>query len=71
MEVDGNPHGLKAGDPVVVIPYVGCGQCIACRQGKTNCCTRLNLFGVHWDGGMQECLKSSRRPSDQDRETEF
>ena len=56
MEVDENPYGLKAGDPVVVIPYVGCGQCIACRQGKTNCCTRLNLFGVHWDGGMQEYL---------------
>jgi len=40
----------------VIVPYVECGKCIACRQGKTNCCTRLNLFGVQWDGGMQEYL---------------
>lgn len=48
--------GFKPGNPVVVIPYIECGKCIACKQGKTNCCTRLNLFGVHWDGGMQEYL---------------
>ena len=51
-----NPYSLKVGDPVVIIPYVSCGKCIACMQGKTNCCTRINLFGVHWDGGMQEYL---------------
>ena len=51
-----NAFNLKMGDPVVIIPYVWCGKCIACRQGKTNCCTRINLFGVHWDGGMQEYL---------------
>ena len=55
-EIGNNTYGLKDGDPVVIIPYVECGKCIACRQGKTNCCTRINLFGVHWDGGMQEYL---------------
>ncbi len=30
--------GLKAGDAVYVMPYLSCGKCIACRQGKTNCC---------------------------------
>lgn len=55
-EIGKNAYGLKDGDPVVIIPYVECGKCIACRQGKTNCCTRINLFGVHWDGGMQEYL---------------
>jgi hypothetical protein len=55
-EIGKNTYGLKNGDPVVIIPYVECGKCIACRQGKTNCCTRINLFGVHWDGGMQEYL---------------
>jgi len=48
--------GFKSGDPVVIIPYVECGKCIACRHGKTNCCVHLNLFGVQWDGGMQEYL---------------
>jgi len=56
IEANKNPYGLDIGDRVVIIPYVACGKCIACRQGKTNCCTRLNLFGVQWDGGMQEYL---------------
>ena len=51
-----NPDGLTAGEACVVSPYLYCGECIACRQGKTNCCTRLRLLGVHVDGGMQEWL---------------
>lgn len=48
--------GLRVGDRVVIIPYIECGRCIACRQGKTNCCVQLKLFGVQLDGGMQEYL---------------
>jgi 2-desacetyl-2-hydroxyethyl bacteriochlorophyllide A dehydrogenase len=36
------------------MPYISCGNCIACRNGKTNCCTNIKVFGVHIDGGMQE-----------------
>ncbi len=54
MEIDDNPQGIKVGDNVVVMPYVNCGKCIACRNGKTNCCTNLQVLGVHTDGGMQE-----------------
>ena len=42
------------GDPVIVIPYLSCGTCVACRRGKTNCCTTLQCLGVHCDGGMAE-----------------
>ncbi|WP_114752238.1 zinc-binding alcohol dehydrogenase family protein [Pleomorphovibrio marinus] len=52
-----DPNGSstwKKGDKVVVIPYIHCGKCVACLQGKTNCCTRLQVLGVHTDGGMQE-----------------
>ena len=55
-QVGENLYGLKQGDPVAVIPYLECGHCIACRMGKTNCCTRLNLFGIQRDGGMSEYL---------------
>jgi 2-desacetyl-2-hydroxyethyl bacteriochlorophyllide A dehydrogenase len=55
-QVAQNPFGLKQGDSVAVIPYLECGHCIACRMGKTNCCTRLNLFGIQRDGGMSEYL---------------
>lgn len=54
LEVDDNPQGIKAGDKVVIMPYISCGKCIACRNGKTNCCTDITVLGVHGDGGMQE-----------------
>jgi 2-desacetyl-2-hydroxyethyl bacteriochlorophyllide A dehydrogenase len=48
--------GLEPGDAVTVIPYLECGDCIACRSGRTNCCTALKVIGVHQDGGMQEII---------------
>ena len=54
LEIGENDRGIKAGDKVVVMPYVSCGTCIACRNGKTNCCTNIRVLGVHTDGGMQE-----------------
>ncbi|MEH7115034.1 zinc-binding alcohol dehydrogenase family protein [Neobacillus niacini] len=56
VEVPENEAGFNAGDNVAIIPYLECGKCLACRSGKTNCCTELKLFGVHIDGGMQEYL---------------
>jgi 2-desacetyl-2-hydroxyethyl bacteriochlorophyllide A dehydrogenase len=49
-------EGFKKGDEVTIIPYFYCGKCIACRNGKTNCCVSLNVCGVHIDGGMTEYL---------------
>ena len=47
---------LKSGDTVYVMPYLSCGTCIACRAGKTNCCTRIQVLGVHTDGAFTERL---------------
>lgn len=55
-EIGDNQQGLKQGDQVGVIPYMECGRCIACRNGKTNCCKDLKVMGVHRDGGMCELL---------------
>jgi len=46
----------QIGDQVSIIPYFSCGTCFACSQGKTNCCSTLNVFGVHSDGGMAEFI---------------
>jgi 2-desacetyl-2-hydroxyethyl bacteriochlorophyllide A dehydrogenase len=54
IEIDMNPQGLKAGDKAVVIPYINCTTCVACRAGKSNCCQNIKVFGVHTDGGMQD-----------------
>ncbi|MGY0399267.1 MAG: zinc-binding alcohol dehydrogenase family protein [Ostreibacterium sp.] len=48
---------MVVGQPVYVIPYLSCGTCIACRDQKPNCCTAINVIGVHTDGGMCEYLQ--------------
>ena len=42
---------LAAGDLCAVEAYYFCGECPACRSGKTNCCRHLRVLGVHLDGG--------------------
>jgi 2-desacetyl-2-hydroxyethyl bacteriochlorophyllide A dehydrogenase len=44
--------GMEAGSLVVINPYVSCGSCRACLRGKPNCCTRIEVLGVHRDGGL-------------------
>lgn len=56
--VEEAPEGsaLQPGEVVYVMPYLSCGHCIACRAGKTNCCTRIQVLGVHRDGAFTEYL---------------
>jgi len=56
LEIPDNNKGLSVGDKVIIMPYLSCGKCIACRHGKTNCCTNIQVLGVHTDGGMQEFI---------------
>lgn len=60
VEADAD-SGFAAGDVVCIIPYISCGECIACRQGKDNCCVRIQVLGVHRDGGMAEYLTVPER----------
>ncbi|MEO8885669.1 MAG: zinc-binding alcohol dehydrogenase family protein [Mucilaginibacter sp.] len=53
VEADDAP-GFTIGEPVTFIPYINCGHCIACRNGKPNCCENIKVCGVHADGGMAE-----------------
>lgn len=52
----GAVEDLRPGDPVCVVPYLGCGSCIACRNDRANCCERIAVLGVHRDGGLCESL---------------
>jgi 2-desacetyl-2-hydroxyethyl bacteriochlorophyllide A dehydrogenase len=49
-------NGFEVGEAVTISPYFYCGHCIACRNGKTNCCATINVCGVHIDGGMREYI---------------
>ena len=59
-EVPAASH-LAPGDTVYVMPYLSCGQCVACRQGKTNCCVNIQVLGVHRDGAFAEYLSVPQR----------
>ncbi|MEP7237007.1 MAG: zinc-binding alcohol dehydrogenase family protein [Ferruginibacter sp.] len=47
---------FEKGETVTFIPYFNCGDCIACSNGKPNCCTDIKVCGVHINGGMAEYL---------------
>jgi 2-desacetyl-2-hydroxyethyl bacteriochlorophyllide A dehydrogenase len=47
---------LAVGECCCLNPYLNCGVCSACRRGKSNCCVKLKVLGVHIDGGMRELL---------------
>lgn len=47
-------EGPAIGTRVVVEPFIGCGRCYSCRAGKSNCCARLSIVGVHREGGFAD-----------------
>ncbi|MBD1363155.1 zinc-binding alcohol dehydrogenase family protein [Mucilaginibacter sp. ZT4R22] len=57
----GGAEGFKKGEAVTFIPYYNCGHCIACRSAKPNCCTSIQVCGVHTDGGMAEYMQVPTR----------
>ena len=55
IEADG-VNGFVPGEALTVMPYFNCGKCIACRNGKPNCCVDIKVCGVHVDGAMRTYL---------------
>lgn len=53
-EVGENVTTVKQGDHVAVDPVLSCGKCYACRIGRHNVCSTLEVLGVHRDGGFCE-----------------
>ncbi|MFD2287660.1 alcohol dehydrogenase catalytic domain-containing protein [Pedobacter petrophilus] len=60
VEIDGR-NDFQTGEAVTFIPYFNCGECIACRMNKPNCCVKMQVCGVHVDGGMREYLQVPSR----------
>ena len=62
-EVAKAPSGsaLRTGQVVAIEPYLWCGTCRACRTGRTNCCQRLEVLGVHRDGGACDYIAVPER----------
>ena len=56
VEVNSSSSQLKVGDRVILEPYIYCGKCYPCLNGRTNSCENLKVLGVHIDGGMTEYI---------------
>jgi 2-desacetyl-2-hydroxyethyl bacteriochlorophyllide A dehydrogenase len=54
IETGDGVEGLRPGDRCAVNPYITCGVCAACSRGRSNCCAKMCVIGVHTDGGMRD-----------------
>jgi 2-desacetyl-2-hydroxyethyl bacteriochlorophyllide A dehydrogenase len=55
IEADG-ASAFIPGEALTIIPYFNCGNCIACKNNKPNCCEHLQVCGVHIDGAMSRYI---------------
>jgi len=53
VEVGAGVADVRAGDRCSVEPYINDPASYASRRGHPNCCEKLEVLGVHRDGGMR------------------
>src|SRR5262245_34891965 len=53
VEVGSGVENVRAGDLCSVEPYINDPDSYASRRGRPNCCDRLQVLGVHRDGGLR------------------
>lgn len=61
-EVGEGVNDLTVGERVVVEPYIICGRCDACAQGRYNVCQSLGFVGLSgYGGGFSQYVVAERR----------
>ena len=53
LDVAGDVTNVRAGDRCSVEPYINDPNSYASRRGRPNCCEKLEVLGVHRDGGLR------------------
>ena len=53
VDVGPDVTNVRAGDRCSVEPYINDPTSYASRRGKPNCCEKLQVLGVHRDGGLR------------------
>jgi len=56
-EIGSSVTGTSVGDQVLVYPWLGCGECPACKVGNENLCDTPRSIGLFQDGGYAENVK--------------
>jgi (R,R)-butanediol dehydrogenase/meso-butanediol dehydrogenase/diacetyl reductase len=61
-EVGAGVEDIRPGQSVVVEPYIVCGRCDACEQGRYNVCRTLGFVGLSgYGGGFSQFVVAERR----------
>lgn len=47
-------RGVQVGDKCLVYSFIGCRECIFCKQGDEHLCTAARFLGVNRDGGYAD-----------------
>ena len=53
-DVGNNVSGITKGEQVLVFPWIGCGECPACKVKNENLCDAPKSMGVFQDGGYSD-----------------
>ena len=53
-DIGNNVSGIVKGDQVLVFPWIGCGECPACKVSNENLCDAPKSMGVFQDGGYSD-----------------
>ena len=53
-DVGNNVSGIAKGEQVLVFPWIGCGECPACKVKNENLCDAPKSMGVFQDGGYSD-----------------
>jgi D-arabinose 1-dehydrogenase-like Zn-dependent alcohol dehydrogenase len=48
---DARADGVEVGKTMLIFPWVGCGECLACQEDRENDCAAMQSYGVAQDGG--------------------
>ena len=56
-EIGSDVKGVSVGDNVLVYPWLGEGECPACKAGNENLCDAPKSIGLFQDGGYAEHVK--------------
>ena len=43
---------ITVGQKVIVFPWIGCGDCLACSEDRESDCTAMRIIGIHRNGGF-------------------
>jgi alcohol dehydrogenase len=52
VQIAGSDASVKSCNQVAVYPWIGCGQCAACKVGDENICSAPRHLGITVDGGF-------------------